>query len=53
VGVGNINTPELYSFHNGLLWKVGKNNGELRLCIPDDNEFKTKISFSEHDDMVN
>jgi Integrase zinc binding domain len=25
-------------------------SGELRLCIPSNNELKTKIIFSEHDD---
>jgi hypothetical protein len=39
-----------YFFHNGLIWKKGRSNKNLALCIPNVQELKEKVLFSEHDD---
>jgi hypothetical protein len=38
-----------FFFRNGLIWKKA-GRGELRLCIPNNQELKEKVMFSEHDD---
>lgn len=40
---------EDYVLANNLLWKKAK-DGALRLCVPDNDELRQKVLFSEHDD---
>ena len=52
-GQGTVMAPKNVDkiiYLNNLLWKKSTKGGNLRLCIPECEELKQKVLFSEHDD---